>query len=41
MARSFYTALAEALLAGQPVPNLEAAQVDHLLQVKLVGELPN
>ncbi len=27
VARSFYTALAEALLAGQPVPNLEAAQV--------------
>jgi len=29
VARSFYTALAEALLAGQPVPNLEAAQVGN------------
>ena len=26
VARSFYTALAEALLSGQPVPNLEGAQ---------------
>merc|ERR1719147_532971 len=26
VARSFYTALAEAILSGQPIPNLEAAQ---------------
>ena len=29
VARSFYTSLAEALLANQPLPNLESAQVNR------------
>ena len=43
VARSFYTALSEAILAGQPIPNLEAAQVSpqapKTMQMSLIQRL--
>lgn len=39
VARSFYTAIAEALLANEKLPNLDAAQV-HSLERLRSGELP-
>jgi len=41
VARSFYTALAEAILVGQPIPNLEAAQAgpQKSMQMSLIQRL--
>ena len=41
VARSFYTALAEAILSGQPIPNLEAAQAgpQKSMQMSLIQRL--
>jgi len=40
VARSFYTALAEAILSGQPIPNLEGAQSYQTLKAPNQAQLP-